>query len=641
MSIHQFRLLACPLRIRSKTTRNRFVVPAMGTGFATADGFVTPALLDYYEARARGGAGIVIVETTTVEFPRGIHASNKLVADTDLALPGLRELAETIKKHGALAILQLNHAGRAGKSRSNGFQPVAPSPIAAEGGQVPRQLEVEEIRQIVRRFGSTSRRAEVAGFDGVEIHAAHGYLLGTFASLASNKRDDEYGGSIENRGRFLREVLQEVRSQTQQDFLLWCRINGQEFGAPDVLTLEDGQALARQVEPYIDAISVSCRGYGASSLVNYPDQPGALLPIAEAIKNAVDVPVIAVGRMSPDVAEQAIAEGRADLIALGRQTIADPDTPRLVLSGQLQEVRPCIACFYCSDWGARVDRPIRCQVNAAIGLERAYELRPAEQPKYVVIIGAGPAGLEAARLLGLRGHRVTLLEKEPFIGGQLMQAAIPPHKDRLKPLLDYFAAQLERAKVEIRCNVTADRGYVLGLKPDIVLYAGGTKQTIPRIPGADLSHVVTPMAVLYGRATVGKTAVIVGGGMTGCEVAEYLDEHDIKVSIVHPHDKLAKEAGSNERARALAHLSRRPVNIVLQSRCTAITPTGAVIRGANGIERTIEAETVVLACGVEPDNALYSELSNTGIEAHMIGDCWRPGMIITAVTDGARWGHLL
>jgi 2,4-dienoyl-CoA reductase-like NADH-dependent reductase (Old Yellow Enzyme family)/thioredoxin reductase len=636
-----FSALASPIRLGGKIVKNRFVVPAMGTGFASPDGMVTPQLLDYYEARAKGGAGIVIVETTTVEFPRGIHASNKLVADTDLAIPGLKRLAAIIRKHGAMPILQLSHAGRMAKKTINGIQPVAPSAIAAPGGQMPRALAEDEIQQIVQRFGKAARRAEIAGFDGCEVHAAHGYLLATFASHCSNKRTDRYGGSIENRSRFLREVLVSMRDSTGPEFLTWCRINGREFGAPDALTLVEGKQLAVLLNPLIDAISVSVRGYGADALVNYPDTPGELLPVAEVIKAVVTVPVIAVGRLSPEVAEQAVADGRVDLIALGRQSIADPDTPRLVLTGKAANVRPCIACFYCADWGARLDRPIACQVNASVGKEADYTFEAATVSRHVVVVGAGPAGLEASRVLAMRGHRVTLLEREPFIGGQLAQAAIPPHKDRLTPLLDYFSSELARLQVDIRTAVDADLHYVVGLEADVVLYAGGAKQAVPAIPGVDAAHVTTPMDLLYGRSKQGKTAVVIGGGLTGCEVAEFLDQNGAATTIVHPQEVLARDAGSSERSRAIAHLANRPVTVVLRSRCTAITADGVVIKDASGIERTLEAETVVLACGVVPDNALYEELKGAGMDVHMMGDCWRPGMIASAVADGARWGHML
>ena len=613
----------------------------MGTGYASPDGMVTPQLIDYYEARAKGGAGIVIVEITTVEFPRGVHASNKLVADTDLAIPGLSKLAAVIRKHGAIPLLQLCHAGRMAMSRQNGFEPVAPSALAAPGGQVPRALTEEEIHHIALKFGRAARRAELAGFDGCEVHAAHGYLLATFASKASNKRTDRYGGSLDNRGRFLTEVLAEMRNTTASDFIVGCRINGQEFGDVDALPLAEGKQLAKMIEPLVNYISVSVRGYGSYSLVNYPDQPGELLPVAEAIKKSVNLPVIAVGRMSPEVADLAISQNRVDLIALGRQSIADPETPNLVLAGRTADVRPCIACFYCADWGAKIDRPISCQVNASVGKEADYQFKPAKVPKKVVVLGAGPAGLEASRVLATRGHKVILLEMEPFIGGQLAQAAIPPHKDRLVPLLAYFIRELERLQVDIRTSVRADTEYVKGLHSDVVLFAGGATQAIPAIPGVHLPNVTNPMDLLYERFKPGRKAVVIGGGLTGCEIAEFLDAQGVQTTIVHPHDKLAKDVGANERQRAITHLAQRPVELVLNARCTAIGENAVTIRDSSGNEREIAMETVVLACGVRPNNALYEELKNAGLDVHMMGDCWRPGMIATAVADGARWGHAL
>ena len=633
--------LSSPIRIGAKTAKNRFVLPAMGTGYASPDGMVTQQILDYYNARARGGPGIVIVETATVEFPRGIHASNKLVADTDLAIPGLAELAKVIRAHGAVPLLQLSHAGRMASTKLNGIPPVAPSSIAAPGGEVPRALTIEEIGNIVRRFGAAARRAMQAGFDGCEVHAAHGYLLATFASKASNKRTDEYGGDIENRARFLVEALVEMRRCTNPDFVLSARINAEEYGDADALTLFEGKQLAALIEPHVNIISVSVRGYGAHSLVNYPDHPGELLPVAEAIKKHVKTPIIAVGRMNASFAEAAIAEGRADLIALGRQSIADPETPNLILSGRSDEVRPCIACFYCADWGAKIDKPIGCQVNADVGKEREYVLRPAERRKKVVVIGAGPAGLEASRVLAARGHEVILLEKEPFIGGQLAQAVIPPHKDRLAPLLSYFSRNLQKLGVEIRTSVYADVKQISALHPDVVLFAGGAKPAVPRIPGVDLPHVTNPLDILYNRTTSGETAVIVGGGLTGCEVAEYLDEQGVKVTLVHPYKALAHNAGSNERARAIAHLQQRPVSILLNSRCVSISADGVEISHPGDPNKFVPAKTVVLASGVVPDNQFYVELLNEGLDVHMMGDCWRPGMIATAVADGARWGHAI
>jgi pyruvate/2-oxoglutarate dehydrogenase complex dihydrolipoamide dehydrogenase (E3) component len=234
-----------------------------------------------------------------------------------------------------------------------------------------------------------------------------------------------------------------------------------------------------------------------------------------------------------------------------------------------------------------------------------------------------------------------LLEKEPFLGGQLAQATIPPHKDRLTPLLNYFCKQLDQLKVEVRTSVEADCAYVRALEADSVLFAAGARQSVPRIPGVDLPHVISTMDLLYGRSLPGASAVVIGGGLTGCEVAEFLDERGVQTTIVHPYDQLAKEAGANERSRAISHLMERPVTLVLQSRCMAIFPGGVRVRQSDGTERDIFAESVVLACGVVSDNDLYQELLDADLDVHMMGDCWRPGMIAHAVADGARWGHML
>jgi 2,4-dienoyl-CoA reductase-like NADH-dependent reductase (Old Yellow Enzyme family)/thioredoxin reductase len=636
-----FAKLSEPISIGPMTVKNRLVVPAMGTGFATPDGLVTQQLLDYYEARAKGGAGMVIVETTSVDFPRGIHASNRMVIDNDATLPGLAALAAVIQKHGARAIMQLNHAGRLGKSKVSGIQPVAPSPIPAPGGQMPRELSIDEIARIVALFAQAARRARKAGFDGVELHAAHGYLLATFSSPCSNRRTDRYGGSVENRARMLVEVLTAIRQSVGDEYPLWCRINAREYGAPDGLTLEDGRSIARRVNGLVSAISVSARGYGLDSLVNYPDEPGAMLPLAAEIRKVVSVPVIAVGRMTPEVAERAIAAGHADLIAQGRQSIADPETPNKIFSGRLDDIRPCIACFYCADAGAQKDSHIGCQVNAALGREREYEIRPARAGRKIVVVGAGPAGLEASRVLAQRGHKVTLLEKEAILGGQLALAAIPPHKERLKPLLTYFETQLKKLDVDIRLNTEASRELIGALGADAVIVAAGSSPAIPPIAGIGGDNVVSAVDVLAGKARVGNAVVVIGGGSTGCETAEFLHERGCATTVIEMLPGLALETGNNERTRMLNRITALPIAFLTGTQCLEIRADGVSVRAKDGAERFVGADTVVLACGVRPNNALFQEIHDAGIEAHMAGDCWHPDVIARAVSDGARLGHLL
>ena len=641
-SVVEFPHLFEPISIGNMLVKNRLVMPAMGTGFATPEGLITQQSLDYYEARAKGGYGMVIVETASVDFPRGIYASNRLVVDNDAVLPGLTALANIIKSNGAKAVMQLNHAGRLGKSRVTGIQPVAPSAIPAPGGEMPRALETHEIPRIVELFALAALRAKRAGFDGVELHAAHGYLLATFSSPHSNKRTDQYGGSVENRGRLLVEVLTAIRKLVGEEFPVWGRINGQEFGDDNVLSLEDGQNIARMIDGLANAISVSARGYGLSSLVNYPDDPGALFPIAAAIKSVVSVPIIAVGRMNAEVGERLISEGKIDMMALGRQSIADPETPNKIKTGNLVDIRPCIACFYCSDAGLKMDKAIGCQVNAAIGKEKEYAIRPANKFKKIVVVGSGPAGLEASRVLALRGHDVTIFEKDNYLGGQLYLATLPPEKERLAPLVRYFEHQLVRLKVTIKLGSEANIQSIRDLKPDVVVVATGSNATIPPIPCVNLPKVFTPKEILNGATNLkGKRVVVVGAGSTGCETADYIYEQGAEITVIEMSAGIALEAGGSDRTRMMNRLNTLPIQFLTSTRCLEITNEGVRIADAGNAESLLSADIVVLAVGVRPNNQLFQAIHAEGIEVHMAGDCWHSGQIARAVADGARIGHLL
>lgn len=630
-----------PIAIGAMIVKNRLVMAPMGTGFPTPEGLITQQSLDYYAARAKGGAGMVIVESSCVDFPRGVWASRRPVLDNDAALPALTALASVIKKNGARAIIQLNHGGRMAKSRISGMQPVAPSPIPAAQGEMPHELSVEEIASIVALFARAATRAREAGFDGVEVHAAHGYLLAAFCSPHSNKRQDRYGGSVENRARMLIEVLSAIRKSVGDEFPLWCRINAQEFGAKDGLTLQDGQAIARMVNGLVNALSVSAYGYGVDALIINPDEPGAMLPLAAAIKKAVSVPVIGVGRLNPVLGEKAIIDGQADLIALGRQSIADPEVPNKIQAGRLEDVRPCIACFYCSDVGPGRDSPIACQVNAAVGKEKECEIHPARAPRTIAVVGGGPAGLEASRVLALRGHKVVLFEKEARLGGLLIHGAVPPHKERLRPLLSYFETQLKKLNVDIRLDTAADIGQIESSGADVVLIATGSLPFMPQIPGIDGKNVVTAIDILAGKAETGNTVIVIGGGSTGCETAEYLLEHGRKTIVVEMLSGLALNAGARERMRLLNRITALPITFLTSTRCLEIKPAGISVSDQTNAQRFIAADTVVVASGMKPNNVLFQELHARGIETHMAGDCWHPGMIAHAVSDGSRLGHLL
>jgi 2,4-dienoyl-CoA reductase-like NADH-dependent reductase (Old Yellow Enzyme family)/thioredoxin reductase len=629
------------------TIKNRIAMAPMGTAFATPDGVFTEQALAYYEARAKGGAALIIVENVGVDFHRNIHASNRPAIDNDLPLPRLAKLLQLIKKHGARAIIQLNQSGRMGKSRLTGFQPVAPSPIpfssgAFPQGEMPKELTREEINGIVNLFAQAAGRAKKVGFDGIEVHAAHAYLLAEFLSPFTNKRKDLYGGCLENRARVLIEVIEAIRKTVGNDYIVGCRLNGQEYGVEEGLTLEDTKAIAKMINGMVDFLHISAWGYGSSSLVNSPDSPGGLLPLSEAIKKVVTIPVIAVGRLTPEVGEQAIRDGKADIIAMGRGLLTDPDLPNHLLSGKPEVIRPCIVCHHCLDAGYLRNTSISCAVNGAVGQEREYEIKPTKKRKKIAIVGAGPAGMEAARVLALRGHKVILLEKEDHLGGQMRFAMATLHKrKRIEPLINYFATQLSRLHVETKMNTEANTDLIADYAPDAVILATGANPIIPPLPGVEQGNVFTAIDILAGRVKAGQKVLVIGGGSIGCETAEFLVENGKEVTVAETLPELASDMGFRDRLRLLMRIHTLPINFITNARCNKILKDGVIVTTQDSQNQSIRADTVILAVGTKQNNTLYPLLKEKGIETHLIGDCCRIGKIAGAITDGLRLGCIL
>ncbi|MFC2001930.1 FAD-dependent oxidoreductase [Chloroflexota bacterium] len=642
-----FSALFKPINIGNMTVKNRIAMAPMGTGFFTEDGLVTERAKNYYEARARGGAGLVIVENTSVDFYRAMSHPNRPAIDKELALPGLTELSHVIKKHGARAIIQLNHTGKNAKSKLGGFQPVAASPIPYPGGhspqgEIPRELTIEEIHQIVNLFAAAADRAKRAGFEGIEVHAAHAYLIAEFLSPFSNKRLDGYGGSIENRARILIEIVAGIRKSVGREYPLWCRINGREYGIKDGFTLDEAKAIAVKLNDIVDAIHVSAYGYGHSSNINTPDSPGELLTLAAEIKKVVSVPVIAVGRLSPEMGEQALKEGKADIIAIGRGLVADPELPRKVISGRLEDIRPCIACHHCADVRLSKTNSMECAVNAAAGREGEYRIIGAQQHKRIIIIGGGPAGMEAARVLTLRGHEVVLFEKEDHLGGQMSLAMIPPHKrDRIEPLITYFVTQLDRLGVEIRLNTEANVEIIRNLNSNVAILAAGATPIVPQLPGIEQANVATAVDILADRAEAGRKVVIIGGGSTGCETAEFLFEKGKEVTVVEMLPDLAVDMGFRDRSKLLDRITELPISFITKAMCSEIHKDGLTVIDREQKNLFISADTVVLAAGSKPNNSLFFLLRAKGFETFLAGDCWRLERIAGAISDGFRLGCVL
>jgi len=627
-------------RIGRMELKNRFVMPPMVTRYASDDGFVTERTKNYYGARARGGAGLIIVEATYVHR-QGQAFANQLGISADKFIPGMKELVDVVHKHGAKIAVQLHHGGREAKSTISGSQPVAPSPLPGLAGEIPREMTVEEIAEAVAYFAEAALRAREIGFDGVELHAAHGYLIDQFISPTSNKRQDEYGGDVENRARFLLEVIAAVKEAVGEDYPVWCRMDGKEYGVEGI-TLEDAQKTARLAEDAgLAAIHVSAWGPAAPTNRATPTfVPAIIEELAEGIKKVVSIPIIAVGRITPEDGERMLKEGKADLIAVGKAMLADAEWVNKVASGKTDDINPCIICNGCRDDIRNPDVVgIRCSVNATLGREQESRIAPAAKPKNVLVVGGGPAGMEAARVAALRGHKVTLWEKESRLGGQLVQAAIPPYKDRIAPMARYLETQLQKISVSVQTGKEATAAAVTESKPDVVVVATGVRTFTPDIPGLDKTRYVEVGDVLEGKAKVGDRVAIIGGELVGCETAEFLADRGKQVTVMRRGPEMATSVGPSNRAFFLSRLLDKGVTLLREVKYNSVGPEGVNITTKDGEERTIEADTVVLAAGSVPDNALYEDIKGKISEVYSIGDCVEPRTIRDAISEGFSIGQ--
>jgi 2,4-dienoyl-CoA reductase-like NADH-dependent reductase (Old Yellow Enzyme family)/thioredoxin reductase len=634
MSELQFKKLFEPIRIGQMRLKNRIVMSSMGTKYSVDHGHVSQRQIDYYEARAKGGVGLINTEMTAISST-GRHRDSQAAISDDSYIPGFHSLAEAVHKHGAKIAVQLNHAGREIDTASTGFPPVGPSAVPTTSGIIPHVLTTEEIAEIVQQFSAAARRAKEAGIDGVEIHAAHSYLLASFISGAFNKRTDNYGGTIQNRARFLIEVIQAIRKVVSTDYPVWFRMNGQEFGLENCLTIGEARQVAKMaVDAGAQAIHVSAYGWGAYvTKAPHALAPGVLLPLAEEIKKAVSVPVIAVGRLDPELAERAIEEGKADLIAMGRRLLADPELPNKVFELRLQDINPCIVCMEC---GPRSNIPISCTVNAATGRERELRITPADKTKRVVVVGGGPAGMETARVAALRGHQVTLFEKESKLGGLLSIAAKPPHKEELLPLLGYLSRQVEKAGVDIRLKTEATAESIIENKPDVVIIASGGTPAIPDIAGINRANVVTVEDVLSGKSKTGKNVIIIGGGIVGCETGNFLADKGKNVTILEIQKNMAQDMWPSLKVRLMNDLIGEKVAMLTGTVCEKIETDGVIITTNDSGKRKIPADTIIIAVGYKANDNLFKALQGKAPSIFCIGDSSEPGKISNAILNGNR-----
>ncbi len=640
-----------PIALGTMNLRNRLVMSPMITNFATKEGYVTDRSKDYYEARAKGGVGLIIVEATCIDLP-GKVAGRQLMIDNDKCIPGLWELADVIHKHGAKVAIQLYHAGRITASMITGCQPIAPSPIPYPGDELvgvhdlfetPRELTVEEIKEVVQRFADAAARAKKAGLDAVELHAGHGYLINQFLSPNSNKRKDQYGGDLKNRARMLVETIAVIKEAVGDSYPVWCRINGDEPRIEGAATVKDAQEIARICQAAGNvAVDVSClAGPDPNNLPMAAKPKGYLVNLAEAVKQAVSIPVIAVYRLTPALGEKVIQEGKADLIAIGRGLLVDPELPNKAANGRLNEITPCIVCNTCQyDIMSETDS-LRCRVNPASGKERASSITEAKKSKKVVVIGGGPGGMKAAIIAAQRGHKVTLFEKEKRLGGQLILAAVPPYKDMLVELTECLSTQVERAGVKVMLGKEAMLADIESIVPDAVILATGIMPFVPDIPGINRSNVVLVEEVFAGRVKVGQRVIVIGGELVGCETAEWLADAGKKVTITRRGEAMAVTLSPMNRDSLLGRLTLKGVTMLTGVSYEEITPEGLVIINKDGKKQTIPADTIVLAVGARPNTALLSILEGKVPEVYQIGDCLKPRSLLEAIAEGFNVGRTL
>lgn len=624
-----------PITIRGMTLKNRIIMPPMQVSL----GFRNARAQAYFTERARGGVAAIITPATSVDSFISDEAWGR-VGGAARFINGARLLVDVVHDAGAKVGIQLWHGNYLpqgiGMMDRQG-QPVAPSPR-----EEMRELTVEEIHSIALKFALAAVGAKLAGFDFVELHGAHGYLLSQFFSPVFNRRTDEYGGNLTGRMRFALECVSSTRTAVGDDYPIFFRVGAWEDMA-DGIKIEQAVQFAAELERAgADVIDVSVGhlnepGFGASP---GPDKPmGTFVHLAEAIKKKVTIPVVAVGRINtPDIAEALLVKGKADLVAIGRQLIADPFWPNKVAAGQIEDIVPCLSCNVCLDTAFTAEE-LKCSVNASLAKEAEYTLRPAERRKKVLVVGGGPAGMETARTAAMRGHEVVLCEKKEKLGGQLLLAAVAPHKEVIGRLNKYMAGQLKKAGVQVllRHEVTAES--VKAIRPEVVVLATGSTPFVPNIPSSRRDNFVLALDVLAGKEEVGNRVVVIGGELVSCETADYLAQKGKTVTIVRRGSSMAANLNPRARENLLARLTRNGVTMLTGVRYEEITDKGLVITNKKGQRQNIEADTVVLATGATPNTELATELEGMNVALHLIGDCVTPGKIADAIRDGARVGR--
>ena len=694
-----------PGKIGGLSLRNRIIMAPMGSNYAEADGHCGERIQAYYEERAKGGVGLITMGVVSVAFPAGTAEPYQVGISKDEYIPGLRVLTDRVHQHGSKISLQLQHAGKTSvRDMAEGREvwvpsmPPPPPPndmmksvtlkeistFVRPSKDVPvtmRVMDKADIQQMVQWFADAARRAKQAGFDGIEIHAAHTYIIAGFLSSYYNKRDDEYGGNLQNRCRMLLEIITAIRAQVGEDFPLWLRLDAAEVGIQGGITIKDCIAVTKIVEQAgLDAVSISAYANltSGAAFTEAPivHKPAGFLDWAAQVSNAVSIPVIAVGRLEPKVANEAIAAGKCDFVAMGRKLLADAELPNKLIANTPENIRPCIYCYVCVSQ-IFINQRVKCAANPRTGQESSLQVIMTDKPKNIVIIGGGPAGIEAAVTASNRGHNVTLIERSKRLGGTLFFATLAYQENGT--LLDYLVNQLHQSNVVVKLGTLASPELISSLTPDEVCVATGASREMPDITGATLPHVwsgeqlrqlltgeVSPSTnaqlKLFQRIMVGsgnllgltknisalqrlshlwmplgKRVTIIGGGLVGLELAEFLGERGRIVTVLEPTRDLGVELSIVRRWRVLHNLAHFGVELIKEAQIDSID-SKYVHYTLNDEQRGIASDTVVMATGIAADRSLADILTQAGHNVQVIGDSHAVGYIEGALDTGYRAG---
>lgn len=696
-------------RIGSLELKNRIAMAPMGENYGGTDGICGERAQAYYEERAKGGTGLIIMGTAAISWPSGTSEPHQLGISEDSFIPGLAEVTRRVHAHGGKVAIQINHSGKvAANDRTHGremwvssmppdgpvaeaMRTVTPKEFSTFVGVGPypdryRVMDQADIAQMIEWFGAAAVRAKQANFDAVEVHCAHNYMIANFLSPFFNSRTDEYGGSYENRSRLLREVLTEVRKRVGPDYPVWVRLDSEEMHTPGGITMDEALKTAKLCEELgMNAISVSAYARlttgTAFTDAPIPQKQNAYRDFAKQFKKAVSLPIISAGRWELDDAADALNKGEIDFVAMGRKLLAEPEMANKLQANAAQDVRPCIYCYACVS-EIFINKGIKCAVNAQTGHETTKTITFAEKPKHVLIVGGGPSGMEAARVAALRGHRVTLAERSDRLGGTLFFAALAyPENGRL---LDYLVKQMKHPQIDVRLNTTVDAQLLANLKPDEILVGTGAKRAAPPIPGADQTHVwsgdelrrlmtgdraeeiakaklnlaertlfkaggmlkVTDSTAAIQNLSklwmpLGKRVSIIGAGLVGLELAEFLIERGREVTVLDPGTHPGTELPIVRRWRVYDAVKNHG-KLLMQANVTQIDRKEVIWTDKKGEEYRTPADSVVLAMGAEADSTVADQLQSiTQTPVRRIGDCNDLGYIEGAMHSGHQAGRTI